>query len=113
MKDPKSLLCNTIFSNKLINSLGSSAIMNAYTVQETSSALLLSGKAADTTYSIIAFLWGLSGVNTCCHNSNDYLSTKYLLFYIIIINLHSIIFYHNGDLVKENIYFYKNNKYDT
>jgi len=88
---PNSLLWRTIFSNKLINSLGNSATMKAYTVQDTSSALLLSGKAAETTYSIIAFLCGLSGVNTCYQSSKDYLSTKYLKIFLKINLFENII----------------------
>lgn len=57
---PNSELCNTIFSNKEIKALGKSAAMKAYTVVDTSSTLLLSGKATLTTYSITYYLNSLS-----------------------------------------------------
>lgn len=41
-------LCKTILSRRPISSFGNSASMKAFTVVETSSALLLSGKAVET-----------------------------------------------------------------
>jgi hypothetical protein len=41
-------LCKTILSSRPISSFGNSASMKALTVVETSSALLLSGKAVET-----------------------------------------------------------------
>ena len=52
--------------------------MNAYTVIETSSTFLESGRAEDTTYSTIAFLCSFSESKTVAQTSLDYLSTKYL-----------------------------------
>lgn len=78
--DPNSLLCKTIFSSNESNSKGKSAFIKAYTVVETSSTFLESGRAADTTYSIIAFLWGLSEESTIAQISLSYRSTKYLAY---------------------------------
>jgi len=74
---PNSLLCSTIFSNRLSSSKGKSAAMNAYTVQLTSSTFLLSGNAELTTCSTMAFLCSFSGSRTRAQTSLFCLSTKY------------------------------------
>ena len=77
---PNSELCKTIFSNKDKSSNGKSALIKAWTVTETSSTFLDSGKADETTYSIIAFLCSFSTSKTIAQTSLDYLSTKYLAY---------------------------------
>jgi hypothetical protein len=75
---PNSELCKTIFSNKEIKALGNSAATKAYTVVETSSTDLDSGKATETTYSITYYLCSLSSYKTMAQTSISFNSTKYL-----------------------------------
>ena len=72
-----SLLCNTNFSNKSINSACNPASIKALTVTLTSSWFVVLGKITWITWSTTAFLWSVSSDKTFFHKSGFKDATKY------------------------------------
>lgn len=71
----KALFCSTIFSSSSISSPGRSAVMNAFTVTDTWSGFLDSGRAVETTWSMSALRWAFSAVSTCAQSAGSMRST--------------------------------------